>query len=740
MKHIVTAASIVFSGGRASCPPLGLGVATTLLAATLALAADKPLKLEPGLKITANATIAPGTYVIPAKWEEPAITIAGDNITVDFAGAELVGAADDVTPDQFEGLGIAVTGTKVTLRNAKVRGYKVGIRVHDSRGSTLEKLDVGGNYQMRLKSTPQAEDGADWLWPHKNDKDEWATNYGAGLWVKNCDHMVIREVKASHGQNGIIIDRVNDSQLYDCDCSFLSGWGLAMWRANRNTISRNAFDFCVRGYSHGVYNRGQDSAGILMFEQCNSNVLAENSVTHGGDGIFGFAGREALGEEPPPAGFDHKRKGNNANLLIGNDFSYAPAHGIEMTFSFGNQIIANRLVENAICGVWGGYSQDTVIVDNEIAGNGSMAYGLERGGINIEHGAGNLFQANRFKDNRCGVHLWWDNDEGLLKGPWCQANYRGSKGNSIVGNSFEGDQIGIQLRATAETTIAANTMQNVERELVADEKSPAELKPGPAPQPRQKPKYQAFGKARPVGTRKQLAGRQHIVMTEWGPYDYSAVAVFPETVRGADEAAVQVLGPKGDFKVTGVTGDIEVSPKEGKLPGYLKLKATKPGLHRFALKIDAGGKPLEVTGTLLSARWDVKFYAWAPETDPREGDNWKTVIAAKPIDTRTVSAIDFKWGGGGLGKDLPNDRFATQASTSIELPAGRYRLWTVSDDGIRAWIGDKQLINDWAWHAPKENTAEFEHPGGPAALRIEHFEIDGMAQLQARIEPVEAKR
>ena len=56
-----------------------------------------------------------------------------------------------------------------------------------------------------------------------------------------------------------------------------------------NVIARNACDYCIRGYSHGVYNRGQDSAGILMFEQCSRNVIADNSVTHGGDGIFGFA-------------------------------------------------------------------------------------------------------------------------------------------------------------------------------------------------------------------------------------------------------------------------------------------------------------------------------------------------------------------------------------------------------------------------------------------------------------------
>ncbi len=65
-------------------------------------------------------------------------------------------------------------------------------------------------------------------------------------------------------------------------------------RCTRNIVSRNRFDYCVRGYSHGVYWRGQDSSGILMFERCSDNVFAENSATHGGDGVFLFGGRDSV--------------------------------------------------------------------------------------------------------------------------------------------------------------------------------------------------------------------------------------------------------------------------------------------------------------------------------------------------------------------------------------------------------------------------------------------------------------
>ena len=121
---------------------------------------------------------------------------------------------------------------------------------------------------------------------HRNDGGEWIREHGAGVSVRRAKGAVVRRVTSHRTQNGIVLDRVEGSEIYDNDCSFLSGWGIAMWRSSSNTVCRNSLDFCIRGYSHGVYNRGQDSAGLLMFEQCSGNVVALNSITHGGDGAL----------------------------------------------------------------------------------------------------------------------------------------------------------------------------------------------------------------------------------------------------------------------------------------------------------------------------------------------------------------------------------------------------------------------------------------------------------------------
>jgi parallel beta-helix repeat protein len=668
------------------------------------------------------------------------IHITGDDITVELALPPLDGAAEGRTPDAFEGIGIRITGDRVTLRGAAVSGYRVGIYATGADGLTIEECDVSGNFRRRLRSTPQAEDGADWLWPHVNDENEWMTRYGAGIYVEDSTEVTIRRVTARRGQNGIILDNVTDSRIYDNDCSFLSGWGLALWRSSRNVITRNAFDFCIRGYSHGVYNRGQDSAGILMFEQCGENIIAENSATHGGDGLFGFAGREALGEANPRDDLSfYERRGNNGNLLLANDFSYAAAHGIEMTFSFANRIYHNRLVGNAICGVWGGYSQNTHIAGNLFQQNGECGYGLEHGGVNIEHGCRNRIEYNRFIENKCGVHLWWDDDAGLLEQPWARVNERGSTDNRILCNSFNGDTIAIHLRETTDTQIGGNEITDVERpnDFGEHRQLMLEMECGPFP-PASSLEAPRFGNTRPVGARAELRGREHIIMTEWGPYDWQS-PLLHLVEREAARHVYRLLGGEADRDRARI---IPQDPVEFAWLGSerLVLRLSTPNtISPYTVNVPVDGGELVRTGTLVNARWVVQVFPY--ETDPREDVRaWRAEAGDQPY-TMHGDDLDLRFGMGGLSEAkhlpaaLPADRFGTLASTSLQFPAGSWRIRTVSDDGIRVWLDDRLVIDDWTWHAPTTHDYEFmlDEPQ-TIAIRVEHFELDGYAILTLDIE------
>lgn len=713
----------------------------SMLALVVLLAVGDVVRVERDdarIERSCRVEIAPDA-VMPDAGAAGVVQIVADGITVDFGGATLRGNADANAADRFAGVGIHVTGKNVTVRNAKVRGYKCGILAEAADGLVVEDCDVSGNFRQRLLSTPAAEHRADWLWPHENDERQWRLNYGAGICIERTRDATVRRCRARDGQNGLILDRVTESRVYDNDFSFLSGWGIAMWRAERNLISRNALDFCIRGYSHGVYNRGQDSAGILMFEQCNDNAFIENSVTHGGDGFFAFGGNEALGEVGEPHADDwYRDRGNRGNAIIGNDFSYAAAHGLELTFSFDNLIRENRFVGNAICGIWGGYSQRTRIEKNQFESNGDAGYGNERGGVNIEHGRANLIEQNEFRDNAVGVHLWWDDDKALLEKPWSKVNQPDCRGEVVADNRFERDALAVRLRRAKSIYVDANRFTEVKQESDFDQLTTlAESRSaGAATSPRGIP--EALGDTRPIGARKQLAGRQKIVVTDWGPYDWASSILLPRETSG-NRHTYQWLSPR-EMDELKVEGEVSLSTTSEAGTPLLTLTPNKFGsVESYKLTILGDGKTMEATGKIVAAKWTVTAFEW--DSDPREHlDAWR--LQGKAGVTATLDALRLPFGSGGPSDlkegpiawrdaKLPRERFGIIATSTVRMPAGEWRVSVTSDDGVRVLANDKVVYDDWTWHGPKTETAPLKLDEATLVnWRIEYFELDGYATLE----------
>ncbi len=661
------------------------------------------------------------------------IHIVADGVTVDFQGETLRGAALDAPPDTFSGVGVRITGKNVTLRGLIVQGFKTGIWATSADGLTIDACDVSHNYRQRLKSTPEAEDLSDWLWPHNNDANEWLTNYGAGIYVEQSRGVTVKGCTAHHGQNGLCLREVHESRVFDNDFSFLSGWGVAMYRSTRNILARNNCDFCVRGYSHGVYSRGQDSAGFLVFEQCTDNLFAYNSATHSGDGFFGYAGNEALDRAETP------RTGCNRNVLYRNDFSYAPAIGIEMTFSFDNQFVENRLMGGNY-GIWGGYSKDTLADGNAIEAN-LIA------GIAVEHGSGWRILRNQFHGNARAMQLWWDEDKDLLAKPWAKLNGAESKDHLIGANRIasEGQQVGIELSGgTTGVRVLANEWTGGERRIVCDETSKFTEQDAPVPlAPFHDERLANLpGERKARGHRKHLEGRDKILMTEWGPYDWQSPYLHEVRSSGAG-AAYRLLGP-APIHSARADGEVDLRVNRDTSPPTIDVVARRAdAVVPYTLVVDTGEGEFSAWGVVVGAKWTVRAFAWT--IDPREDyDAWRK--AAREGVSFTADALLLAYGGDGPSQlaasndalrsaDLPKDRFGTLAEAAVEFPPGRWRLTSTSDDGIRVYLDDELLIDDWTWHAPKTHTADVEFSKATVAkLRVEHFELDGYATLSLRIE------
>ena len=91
--------------------------------------------------------------------------------------------------------------------------------------------------------------------------------------------------------------------------------------------------------------------------------------------------------------------------------------------------------------------------------------------------------------------------------------------------------------------------------------------------------------------------------------------------------------------------------------------------------------------------------------------------------------------GGGPRRQGPPDQVGTVATATVALPEGLWTIRTISDDGIRGWIDDQLIIDDWTWHPAKEDRVTVPLQAGLHTIRIEHFEIDGYARLALFLEP-----
>ena len=312
-----------------------------LIMVVLAQVPPSTIELQPGMIITRSVSVVPKTYRLAGA----PIIVRGDNITVDFGGATLEGTDPQADPDQARDTAIVIDGgSNIRIVKANIHGYKVGILARGTRQLTLRNNDLSHNWKPRLFSLVEHESLVDWLSFHHNEKDEWL-RFGAAIYLQDVKGAEVRGNVVIGGMNGLLLVRSSGVMIRDNNFSFNSGLGIGLYRSSDDTIIHNEVDYNVRGYSHRFFTRGQDSADLLLFEQSSRNVVALNSLTHGGDGVFLWAGQTTM---------DSGTGGANDNLFYGNDVSYATANGVEATFS-RNEIIANRAWGSEY-GVWGGYS------------------------------------------------------------------------------------------------------------------------------------------------------------------------------------------------------------------------------------------------------------------------------------------------------------------------------------------------------------------------------------------------
>ena len=99
--------------------------------------------------------------------------------------------------------------------------------------------------------------------------------------------------------------------------------------------------------------------------------------------------------------------------------------------------------------------------------------------------------------------------------------------------------------------------------------------------------------------------------------------------------------------------------------------------------------------------------------------------------SRVEAAIDHTWDGS-PAEGVGADRFSARFTATLRVPAtGTYAFAVDSDDGVRLFVDDALVIDDWRGHFPERHTASVElAEGDDVAVRVDYFELDLGAKLK----------
>ncbi|MCL4861734.1 MAG: hypothetical protein KJZ93_20115 [Caldilineaceae bacterium] len=189
------------------------------------------------------------------------------------------------------------------------------------------------------------------------------------------------------------------------------------------------------------------------------------------------------------------------------------------------------------------------------------------------------------------------------------------------------------------------------------------------------------------------------------------------------------------------------------------------GVYRFRAYVDDGVR-LWVNGRLLIDEWrdqparayvadiqlpggatpvKVEYYergggalmqlSWQRRDDQAEGNRrWRAEyfnnrdLSGAPALVREDRAIDFDWGTGSPAPGVVEaDNFSARWSIALNFSGGRYRFSTETDDGVRLYINDRLVIDQWLRRPRTRNSVDINLSGGTHRLRMEYFDQSGPA-------------
>ncbi len=104
-------------------------------------------------------------------------------------------------------------------------------------------------------------------------------------------------------------------------------------------------------------------------------------------------------------------------------------------------------------------------------------------------------------------------------------------------------------------------------------------------------------------------------------------------------------------------------------------------------------------------------------------------LSGAPVLVRQDAAVNFDWLTGSPDASVNSDNFSVTWTTSGHFQAGTYRFSILSDDGIRVYVDNHLLLEDWNIRPSTSILRDIYLSEGNHTIRVEYFEAIGMASI-----------
>jgi hypothetical protein len=111
-------------------------------------------------------------------------------------------------------------------------------------------------------------------------------------------------------------------------------------------------------------------------------------------------------------------------------------------------------------------------------------------------------------------------------------------------------------------------------------------------------------------------------------------------------------------------------------------------------------------------------------------------LSGAPAMVREDAHVDFDWGPGSPGPAIPSNDFSVRWIRTAQLQPGDYRFTVTSDDGIRLYVDNRLVIDQWWDHPARTFTAYLRLTAGEHLIVVEYYEHTGRAMVHVSWEVV----